>query len=303
MTVTVVGTLALDTIRTPYGQHNLVLGGSATFSGVAASIYTKVNMVSIIGEDFPHSSLIFFKARNIDLAGIELAPGKTFFWEGYYEGDMSQAHTVATHLNVLTQFNPKVPKEYKNSKIVFLANVDPIIQKNVIKQMQNSELIVLDSMNYWIKNKLQELKDTLKLVDVLIINDQELRQLTGIHNIAVAVKEVLNLGPKRIIVKKGENGAVMYNGQDYFFCPAFPVEKVIDPTGAGDSFAGAFCGYLDAAKELTEEAYRKAVIVGTLVSSFTVQGFSLELLKTVDNKLLRHKYRQWRELVRVPESL
>jgi sugar/nucleoside kinase (ribokinase family) len=303
MSVTIVGTVALDTIETPVGKHERILGGSATFAGTAASIFSNTSLVSIVGKDFPQSHIDYFKNRNINIDGIEMAEGNTFHWSGYYKDDMNQAYTVATELNVLLDFDPVVPESAKNTKIAFLANVDPVLQKKAIEQFNSPDLVILDSMNFWIENNVEQLKDTLKLVDVLIINDQEIRLLTGIKNIIEAMPKILEMGPKRIIVKKGEHGSIMFNGKDYFICPAFPLEKLVDPTGAGDSFAGGFSGYLAQADNLDEETFKKAVIVGALVSSFTVQGFSLETLKNLTKDQLNEKYEKLKNFTTFPNKI
>jgi sugar/nucleoside kinase (ribokinase family) len=303
MSVTIVGTLAIDSVKTPHGEHDSILGGSAAYAGTAASIFSDVNIVSIVGNDYPSEFVSYLKGKNINLEGVEFAQGKTFCWKGSYEGDMGHANTIYTGLNVLEDFNPIIPEKIKNTEIAFLANVDPILQKKAIQQFTNPKLVILDSMNFWIEHKLDDLKETIKIVDILIINDQEIRQLTGISNIVAAMQAVLKMGPKRIVVKKGENGSVMYNGKDYFFCPAVPLEKVIDTTGAGDSFAGAFSGYLSGVDELSEEAFKKAVIVGTLVSSFTVQDFSVDSLKTVNKQMLEEKYDIWKKYVSMPDAI
>lgn len=302
MPLTILGTVALDSIETPKGSHTRILGGSATYASTAASLFSKVNIVSIIGEDFPETHLEFFEKRGISTNGIEKASGKTFHWEGYYTDDMNEAHTVTTDLNVLLKFSPKIPDKYKSSTIVLVGNFDPNIQKQAIEQFKNPKLVVLDTMNFWIENQLDTLKETLQLIDTLVINDQEIRLLTNIDNIIEAMPEVLKLGPKRVIVKKGEHGAIMYNGDDYFICPAFPLKELVDPTGAGDSFAGGFVGYLAQHTEMTEEDFKNAVIIGTLISSFTVQGFSLDRLKTVDFRMLRAQYNLLKSYMTIPST-
>jgi sugar/nucleoside kinase (ribokinase family) len=300
MSVTIVGTVALDSIETPFGKHEKLLGGSGTYAGSAASIFSEVNLVSIVGNDFPQEYTDYLKSKGMNVDGIKIADGKTFHWSGYYEGDMGQAHTRLTDLNVLLEFDPVIPDSAKNSKIVFMANIDPVLQKKAIEQFNNPECVILDSMNFWIENNLNELKETLKLVDILIINDQEIKQLTGKQNIIQAMREVLKLGPNRVVVKKGENGSIMFDGKEFFICPAVPLDKVVDTTGAGDSFAGAFSGYIDKADSVCDEVLRKAIVYGTLVSSHTVQGFSVDVLKTLDEEILLDKYKQFNELVAWP---
>lgn len=303
MSVTIVGTVALDSIETPKGKFENILGGSATFAGVAAGLFSPVDIVSIVGEDFPSEHISFLQANNINTDGVLTVPGKTFHWSGYYKDDMNQAYTIATDLNVLLEFDPTLPEAAANRPYLFLANLDPVIQKQVILQSKSPKLIVLDTMNYWIETKITELKDVLKLVDVLIINDQELRLLTGQTNIIPGLPEVLKLGPKRVIVKKGEHGSVMYNGSDYFLLPAFPLPNLIDPTGAGDSFAGGFVGYLAKAGTTDEATFQRAMIAGTLISSHTVQGFSLEPLKTLTLDHLDKQFAIFRSYAGLPEGI
>jgi sugar/nucleoside kinase (ribokinase family) len=303
MSVAIIGTVAFDSIETPKGQFDRILGGSGSYSGTAASLFAPVHLISVIGQDFPDEHLTFFQKRGMNTAGIQKLDGNTFHWKGYYKADMNQAFTVSTDLNVLLQFDPQIPAEAKNSKIVFLANIDPVLQKKAIEQFNNPELIVLDSMNYWIENHLDSLKETLKLVDVLILNDQEIRMLTGLDNVIQAMAHVLTLGPKRVIVKKGENGSVMYNGTEFFSCPAFPLDQLVDPTGAGDSFAGGFAGYLAKAPHLTEDIFRQAVVVGTLISSHTVRDFSLNQLKTLTWDDLQRQFEQFKGFAMLPKGI
>jgi len=303
MPLTIVGTVAFDSIETPHGKHDKVLGGTASYACVAASLYTDVHMIGIVGQDFPDAHIDFFNSRKINTEGLLKVEGKTMHWVGSYEGDMNMAITKRTDLNVLTQFNPHLHEKARSSKIVFLANTDPLIQKKVILQLKSPHVIMMDTMNYWIQDHRDNLMETLKLIDVLIINDAELRMLTGIDNIVKAMPKVLEWGPKRLIVKKGEHGAIMYNGKTFFICPAFPLNELVDPTGAGDSFAGGICGYLAKADNLDEETYIKAMLAGTLISSYTVQGFSLERLKTLTQEKLHEKYDQLKSYLRFPGSL
>ncbi len=303
MSVAIIGTVALDSIKTPKGIHERILGGSATYAGTAARLFAPVSLISIVGKDFPAEHVNYFKSRDINIDGVKIADGKTFHWSGYYEGDMSQAHTISTDLNVLLEFDPQIPPSAKKASIVFLANTDPILQEKAIAQFESPKLIVMDTMNFWIQSKLEDLKKTLKLVDVLIINDQELRLLTGISNIIQAMPKVIEMGPKRVIIKKGEHGAIMFNGKNHFICPAFPLEDLVDPTGAGDSFAGGFCGYLAKAGKQDEATFRQAVVAGTLISSYTVQGFSLDELKKVQPKTLADSYHRFKEFIQLPDAI
>ncbi len=303
MSVTIIGTVALDSIQTPQGSFNRILGGSATYASTAASLFSPVNIVSVIGQDFPTEHMDYLKNRNINTDGIEQKSGDTFHWQGYYTDDMSQAHTVATDLNVLLEFDPIIPTAAQNSRIVFCANIDPILQKKAIQQFHKPELVILDSMNFWIENHLHSLQDTLKEIDVLILNDQELRLLTKIDNLVSAMHHVLTLGPKRVIIKKGEHGAIMTDGQAFFACPAVPLKTLVDPTGAGDSFAGGIAGYLAQSATLSEETFRKALIVGTLIASNTVQDFSLNKLKKLTLEELQTQFKHYQRIATMPETI
>lgn len=303
MSVAIIGTVAFDSIETPRGVHNRILGGSATYAGVAASLFSPVHLISIVGSDFPQAHFDYLEKRGISTDGIIRSSGLTFHWRGFYKGDMSQAHTLQTDLNVLLEFDPKVPATAADSRIVFLGNFDPQLQLRAIKQFNRPELVVMDSMNYWIQDHLSTLKETLKLVDVLILNDQEIRLLTGIDNVIQALPHVVKMGPKRIIVKKGEHGAIMYNGSDFFAVPAMPLDEVVDPTGAGDSFAGGIVGYLANSPTLTEEVFQKAVIIGTLVSSFTVRDFSLGMLERITVDQLNTEFARYRQIAAIPETV
>ncbi len=301
--VAIIGTVAFDTIETPFGSFEKLLGGSASFAGTAASIFSPVNLISIIGKDFPQEHLDFFHTRNINTDGITHSDGDTFHWKGYYKDDMNQAYTVATDLNVLLEFDPIVPAHIQGSAVVFLGNIDPDLQRKVIKQFTHPTLTVLDSMNFWIDTKKESLIETLKLVDLVILNDQEIKQLTQSNSIIDAMPKLIAMGPKRVIVKKGEHGSVMYNGHDYFVCPAVPLSDLVDPTGAGDSFAGGICGYLAHAKTLDEATFRKAMIVGTLISSHTVRDFSLNQLKKLTKESLDMHFEHYKKFALLPDTL
>jgi sugar/nucleoside kinase (ribokinase family) len=303
MSVTIIGTVAYDSIKTPQGEHNKILGGSATFAGTAASIFTQTNLISIVGEDFKPEYLDYFKSRKINIEGIKIHPGKTFHWKGFYEKDMGQAHTIATDLNVLLEFEPQVPEAIKNTPYIYLGNIDPVQQKKALQQFTKPKLVVMDTMNYWITETNKELKETLKHIDVLIINDQELRMLTGLDNIIQAMPKALEMGPSTIIVKKGENGSIMYNGQTYAIFPAYPLAKLVDPTGAGDSFAGGFIGYVAAQDDLSFETFKRGIIAGTLMSSFKVQGFSVEPLAKIDKNKIQHRFEEMQKWINIPEKI
>ncbi|MSR88821.1 MAG: sugar kinase [Candidatus Margulisbacteria bacterium] len=301
--LTISGTVAFDSIRTPLGSHSKLLGGSGMFASVAASLFAQPYLVSIIGQDFNPDYLAFLTSRKIDLSGIKRSDGLTFHWSGFYEKDMGQAHTLATDLNVLLEFDPLVPTAAHNSRVVLMGNFDPALQKKAILQFKKPELVVVDTMNFWIENSIDDVRAMLALADVLILNDQELRLLTGVDNVIKALPEAIALGPKRIVVKKGEHGALMYNGSDYFMCPAVPITELVDPTGAGDTFAGAFSGYLSTVPVWDELAFRRAVIYGILVSSHTVQGFSVDGIKSLTLDKLEAAFETYKSRSMLPTSL
>ena len=297
MGLLIVGTVALDTIETPFGVHKDIIGGSATHAAMSASFYTGVKLVSVIGDDFPEEHIKFLKSRKIDTKGIKILSGKrTFKWSGYYEYDMNQAHTRETQLNVLLDFDPELPEEYKYSQTVFLGNIDPVLQLKVIEQLNNPQLIAMDTMNFWIENKRKELLKTISMVDIVIINDAEIRQLMDTPNLVNAAKKVLDLGVKRVVVKKGEHGAVTFDPEMHFAAPSYPLDKVIDPTGAGDSFAGGLMGYLAKTLDYSEINFRKAVILGSVMASYNVEDFSLNRLKKLSKKDIIKRYLEFQEI-------
>jgi sugar/nucleoside kinase (ribokinase family) len=301
--LTIAGTLAFDSIRTPAGAHSKLLGGSGMYASVAASLFTAPYLISIIGHDFPEEYVSFLTDRKINLSGVTQSDGLTFHWSGAYEKDLSQAQTIATDLNVLWEFNPQVPEQALPSRVVLMANFDPVLQRKAILQFSGPKLVVMDTMNFWIENCIDELRETIGHADVLIINDQELRMLSGKNNLIQGIREVMNLGLKRIVVKKGEHGAIMFNGTDYFMCPALPVDELIDPTGAGDTFAGAFCGYLATHEGWTEESFRRAVLYGILVSSHTVRGFGINGINSLTKEDLEGVFATYRKWSALPETL
>jgi sugar/nucleoside kinase (ribokinase family) len=280
--ILVVGSLAYDTISTPKGKADRTLGGSANYFSLAATLYSKVRIVGVVGEDYEANDFEMLTKRGVDTRGLQRQPGKTFHWTGKYEGDMNEAVTLATDLNVFEHFNPEIPSEYRNSSYVFLANIDPVLQLRVLEQIENPRLIASDTMNFWIGSKLPELKKVLSKVDVLLINEGEADQISGKTNAIAAAREILQMGPKAVVIKRGEYGFVLYTKEGYFILPAFPIAEVVDPTGAGDTFAGAFFGYL--AKQnsaLDLESLKRACVQGVLLASFTVQAFGVERLKSL----------------------
>jgi len=280
--ILVVGSLAYDTISTPVGKAERTLGGSANYFSLAASLYSKVRVVGVVGEDYADSDYALLTKRGVDTRGLQKQAGKTFHWTGQYKDDMNEAITLATDLNVFADFNPQIPAEYKNSKYVFLANIDPVLQLRVLEQIENPRLVASDTMNFWISSKMPELKKVLAKVDVLLINEGEADAITKKSNAIASAQEILKLGPKAVVIKRGEYGFVLFTKEGYFILPAFPIAEVIDPTGAGDTFAGAFFGYLakkDNGFDLA--AIKQACVQGVLLSSFTVQAFGVERLKNL----------------------
>lgn len=296
MSLLVVGTVALDSVKTPFGRVENALGGSATYFSAAASYFADVRLVAVIGEDFPKEHVQFLKSKSIDVRGLEIQKGETFRWKGEYGYDLNEANTLATHLNVLATFKPNIIDDYKDSDIVFLANIDPEIQLEVLGQVKKPKLVACDTMNYWISSKPEALKKTLKNVDLLTINEAEIRQLSGEASVVKASKSVQAMGPKTIVIKRGSYGALMFNGHSAFSAPAYPLESVFDPTGAGDSFAGGFMGYLASTLNFSEESMRKAVIFGSVMASLNVESFSLDRLRSLDYKEIEGRYREFKKL-------
>ncbi len=296
MSLLVVGTVALDSVKTPFGNVENALGGSATYFSTSASYFTEVRLVAVVGEDFPKEHILFLKSKSIDIRGLEVQKGETFRWKGEYGYDLNEAHTLATHLNVLATFKPNISDDYKNSDVVFLANVDPEIQFDVLKQVTKPKLVACDTMNYWISSKLDALKRTLKEVDLLTINEAELRQLAGEASLVKAAKSVQAMGPKTIVVKQGSYGAIMFSGKSVFSAPAYPLETVFDPTGAGDTFAGGFMGYLANTMNFSEDSLRQAVIFGSVMASLNVEAFSLDRLRNLNYKEIEGRYREFKQL-------
>jgi sugar/nucleoside kinase (ribokinase family) len=293
MSLLVVGTVAFDAIETPFGKIDKIVGGAATYIGLTASYFTKkINLVSVVGDDFPSSAIDILKSHKIDLEGLQVKKGeKTFFWSGKYHNDLNTRDTLVTELNVLADFDPKVPSSYQDCEYLMLGNLVPAIQKNVITQLKKRpKLIVLDTMNFWMDTALEDLKDVLKMIDVLTINDQEARQLANEYSLVKAAQKILKMGPKYLIIKKGEHGALLFNNKEVFFAPALPLEDVFDPTGAGDTFAGGFIGYLAQTGDISFENMKRAIIYGSAMASFCVEKFGTEKLidltpKNIDNRV------------------
>lgn len=297
MSLLVVGSVAFDAIETPFGKADRILGGAATYFSVAASYLTHVRLVGIVGEDFTEKDAAIFKGRRIDTTGLERAPGKTFFWAGRYSENMNERITLATELNVFADFKPQLPELYRESEYIFLANIHPELQRSVVRQVtRRPKLIALDTMNYWIERTPVELRETLRHVNVLMINDTETRQLSNEHNLLRAARHILQLGPKVLVIKRGEYGAMMVHSRHAFMVPAFPLEQVHDPTGAGDSFAGGFMGYLASAGRVNEAALRRAMVYGSVMGSFTVEKFGMERLRNLKRSEIHRRARHFSKL-------
>jgi sugar/nucleoside kinase (ribokinase family) len=297
MSVLVVGSVALDSVETPFGKADEVVGGSGTFFAASASHFTKVQLVGVVGHDYPVHKLDPLRARGVDLTGLEKADGESFRWRGRYRHDLNSAETLETRLGVFSQFRPKIPEAFKQAPFVFLANIDPRLQLEVLKQVEKPELVACDTMNFWIESRRADLVALLKHVDVLLLNDAEARQLTEHNNLVKAARWILERGPKHVVIKKGENGAFMFTSSTVFFAPAYPLEDVFDPTGAGDSFAGGFIGYLARAGKIDEAHLRRAVVHGSAMGSFAVERFSIQRLMEIGDADIRSRLEDFRRLV------
>ncbi|MFQ5708432.1 MAG: PfkB family carbohydrate kinase [bacterium] len=293
MSILVVGSVAFDSVETPLGKAEEALGGSATYFSAAASYFAPVQLVAVVGQDFREDRLDFLRQRNVDLTGLEIKEGKTFRWGGKYNFDLNMRETLFTHLNVFENFQPRIPQAYRDSQHVFLANIAPELQLEVLSQIRAPRLVALDTMNFWIEGSLSALQKTLGKVDVLIVNDSEARQLAEEFNLFRASKAIHEMGPKVIIIKKGEHGALMITADSYFWAPAYPLETIYDPTGAGDSFAGGFMGYLAKVDDLSQESLRRAIIFGSTMASFCVEKFSMERLKELNEEAIRQRFQEF----------
>lgn len=297
MSLTVVGSVAFDALETPFGKRDKILGGAATHFSLSASFFTRVNAVGVVGNDFGEAEWAVFERHAINTDDIErVADGKTFFWRGRYDYDMNTAHTLETQLNVFENFNPKLSENSKNARLLFLANILPTIQKQVREQCEKAEFVAMDTMNFWISSMKDELIETIKVVDCVIINDAEARQLTEEPNIHKAARQILEYGPRAIVIKRGEYGATLFTKDSFFACPAYPLETVFDPTGAGDTFAGGFMGYLASQKEINEETMRRAMIYGSVMASFNVEKFGTERVDELDYPEINQRFRDFKRM-------
>jgi sugar/nucleoside kinase (ribokinase family) len=295
--ILVVGSVGLDSIKTPFGETREALGGSATYACYSASFFSPVRMVAVVGDDFPEKHITLLKNRGVDTSGLQISKGKTFRWTGKYEYDLNEAHTLATELNVFETFRPTLPPDYRQSEYVFLANIDPELQLAVLDQVQKPKYIACDTMNLWIKTKPDLLRQVIKRVDFLFVNESEARQFTNSPSLVKAGRMLQSWGPKCVLIKKGEHGALMFSNNTFFAAPAFPLEEVFDPTGAGDTFAGGFIGYLARQDQVVDEnVLRKAVVYGSVMASFTVEKFSLDRLVTLTTEQIDARVRVLKQL-------
>jgi sugar/nucleoside kinase (ribokinase family) len=306
MSILIVGTVAFDAIETPFGKRDKIVGGAATYISLSASFFSKnLNLVSVVGDDFPRDAIQTLEKHNVNTKGLQIKEGeKTFFWSGKYHNDMNTRDTIDTQLNVLETFDPIVPEEYQNSEFLMLGNLMPSIQKKVLAQMKKRpKLVVLDTMNFWMDLFLEDLKEALKEVDVLTLNDEEARQLSGEYSLVKAAKKILETGPNYLVIKKGEHGALLFNKEEVFFAPALPLEDVFDPTGAGDCFAGGFIGYLEKTKDISFENMKRAVIHGSVMASFCVEKFGTERIKELTHQDVENRLQEFIDLVQFDISL
>jgi sugar/nucleoside kinase (ribokinase family) len=302
----IVGTVAFDAIETPFGKTDKILGGAATYIGLSASFFNLQSaIVSVVGDDFPQEHLDLLTSRNIDISGIEIVKGgKTFFWSGLYHNDLNSRDTLVTELNVLADFQPKVPQNFKDADVVMLGNLHPLVQSSVLDQMEiTPKLVVLDTMNFWMDCALPELLDVIKRVDVITINDEEARQLSGEYSLVKAAAKIHTLGPKYVVIKKGEHGALLFHNNEVFFAPALPLEEVYDPTGAGDTFAGGFSGYIAQSENISFENMKNGIIYGSNLASFCVEKFGTERMVSLEENEVNQRLKQFKALTQFDVEL
>ncbi|MGB8952993.1 MAG: PfkB family carbohydrate kinase [Candidatus Aminicenantales bacterium] len=297
MSLVVVGSVAFDTIETPWERRERIVGGSCTYCSLAASFFTRPKIVAVVGRDFPQETIRLFQKRKIDIRGLEVRPGKTFHWEGRYGYDPNQRKTVRTDLNVFADFNPDLPPEYRKADIVFLANIDPDLQEDVLSQVQKPKLVAMDTMNLWIGTKPDSVLKVLERVDIFFANDEEIRMLIKETNLIRAGKKILDMGPRLVIVKKGEHGAMVFGKDLIFGIMAHPCEEVVDPTGAGDSFAGGFLGYMDKVRSFSQREIRRAAVFGSVLASFTIEDFGINRFATLRPREIQDRFFHFKKLV------
>jgi sugar/nucleoside kinase (ribokinase family) len=303
MSVLVVGSVALDSVETPFGKADNVIGGSGTFFAASASHLSPVQLVGVVGDDYPMAQLEPLKQRGVDMAGLEQATGESFRWRGRYRHDLNSAETLETRLGVFSHFSPKIPEQFKRAPFVFLANIDPRLQLDVLKQVERPKLVACDTMNFWIESRRPDIVELIKHVDLITLNDGEARQLTDCANLVKAARWIMQHGPKMVIIKKGEHGAFLFKEKSIFFAPAYPLEEVFDPTGAGDSFAGGFMGYLARTGDLGDANLRRAVVYGSAMGSFAVEKFSVQRLLEITPADIAARVSEFRRLVAFEEEL
>jgi sugar/nucleoside kinase (ribokinase family) len=298
MGILAIGSVAFDNVKTPFGSREEVLGGSVTYFSLAARHFVPVSIVAVVGEDFPESEVAFLQSSRIDTSALQRKKGKTFRWEGEYEANINVRRTLATHLNVFADFSPQVLEQHQGMDCLFLGNIDPDLQQTVLMQMKRPKIVACDTMNYWIEGKPESLRRTLSLVDILIVNDEEARQIVGEINVVKAAKKILNLGPKTLVVKRGEFGALMFTGESAFSAPGLPMENVVDPTGAGDAFAGGFLGFLATVEKVGEDTLRRAIIYGSAIASFSICDFGPYHLAKLTRAEIDNRYNEFCRLTR-----
>lgn len=299
MSILVVGSVAIDSVKTPFGRMAEALGGSATYFSIAASFFNKkVNIVAVVGEDFPKKYMTLFKTRKIGISGLSVRKGKTFRWSGAYDYDLNTAKTISTHLNVFKDFRPEIPRELRDSRFIFLANIDPELQYNVLKQVRRPKVVACDSMNYWLEHKKRDFEKLLDRVDILLLNDSEARQFSGEANLIKAARIIISFGPKAVIIKKGEHGILYFSEKSHFVAPAYTLESVYDPTGAGDTFAGGMIGYLSRCSSLDESNIRRSIIYGSIMASFAVEDFSVNRMLELSMDEINDRYKHFKTITK-----
>ena len=299
--VLIIGSVGLDNLKTPHGQKQKILGGSISYSSVAARLFTPVGILGVVGEDFPQQYIELFQAKNINIEGLEVRQGKTFMWHGEYSGDMSEAKTIDTQLNSFADFNPVLNPNQKNADFIFLANIQPDLQLNVLSQMENPRFVMCDTMNLWIKTMPEKLKEVISRINLLLVNDKEAKMLTGEENLVSAAKRILEMGPEYVIIKKGEHGSMLFSKEgEIFILPAFPLGDVKDPTGAGDTFAGGLIGSLSRESTISFKSLKRSMISGTILASFTAQEFGIDMLKMITNEQFLDRCSQFQSILEIP---